>query len=302
MNTYSRSQGMDNRLNMLFNQELDNEAQYIKSHPFSSINMSLGGEVRYIAPVWPWNAPRFQAIDWRTQPPPERIPGNTKHDRGNRFTLPKTWNETTNMCWSQEAKPPACFPYAPIDSRDGTVVMTAGAKRSATHTHASSRAPPSPSTLPPSTSPPDNPPPDSQHAAPPPPFEPLHPNSRPPTHPRLSSGSARSRPESHGMGGRDRDLEPLRAAPNGTPGSRPNTNGSRPPTERSRPSTNGSRPPTHGSRPQTNGEGGPPVDALRLNLPVSMLPGRPKTNGSNPRLSVRSNGSARRVAQEMVEH
>ena len=45
MNTYNRAQGMDNRLNMLFNQELDNEAQYIKSHPFSSINMSLGGEV-----------------------------------------------------------------------------------------------------------------------------------------------------------------------------------------------------------------------------------------------------------------
>ena len=60
---------MDNRLNMLFNQELDNEAQYIKSHPFSSINMSLGGEVRYIAPIWPWNAPRFQALDWRLQPP-----------------------------------------------------------------------------------------------------------------------------------------------------------------------------------------------------------------------------------------
>ena len=32
---------MNNRLNMLFNQELDNEAQYINSHPFSSINMSL---------------------------------------------------------------------------------------------------------------------------------------------------------------------------------------------------------------------------------------------------------------------
>ena len=45
MNTYNRAQGMDNRLNQLFNQELDNEAQYIKSHPFSSINMSLGGEV-----------------------------------------------------------------------------------------------------------------------------------------------------------------------------------------------------------------------------------------------------------------
>ena len=60
MNTYNRAQGMDNRLNMLFNQELDNEAQYINSHPFSSINMSLGGEVRYIAPIWPWNAPKFQ--------------------------------------------------------------------------------------------------------------------------------------------------------------------------------------------------------------------------------------------------
>lgn len=43
MNTYNRAQGMNNRLNMLFNQELDNEAQYIKSHPFSSINMSLVG-------------------------------------------------------------------------------------------------------------------------------------------------------------------------------------------------------------------------------------------------------------------
>ena len=43
MNTYNRAQGMDNRLNQLFNQELDNEAQCIKSHPFSSINMSLGG-------------------------------------------------------------------------------------------------------------------------------------------------------------------------------------------------------------------------------------------------------------------
>ncbi len=62
MNTYNRAQGMDNRLNMLFNQELDNEAQYIKSHPFSSINMSLGGEVRYIAPIWPWNAPRFKVL------------------------------------------------------------------------------------------------------------------------------------------------------------------------------------------------------------------------------------------------
>ena len=41
MNTYNRAQGMNNRLNMLFNQELDNEAQYINSHPFSSINMSL---------------------------------------------------------------------------------------------------------------------------------------------------------------------------------------------------------------------------------------------------------------------
>ena len=51
---------MDNRLNMLFNQELDNESQYINSHPFSSINMSLVGEVRYIAPIWPWNAPRFK--------------------------------------------------------------------------------------------------------------------------------------------------------------------------------------------------------------------------------------------------
>ena len=43
MNTYNRAQGMTNRLNMLFNQELENEAQYIKSHPFSSINMSLVG-------------------------------------------------------------------------------------------------------------------------------------------------------------------------------------------------------------------------------------------------------------------
>mmetsp|Transcript_14363 Transcript_14363/g.35085 ORF Transcript_14363/g.35085 Transcript_14363/m.35085 type:complete len:225 (-) Transcript_14363:2074-2748(-) len=122
MNTYTRSQGMDNRLNMLFNQELDNEAQYIKSHPFSSINMSLGGEVRYIAPIWPWNAPRFQAIDWRTQPPPRRLPGETKHDRGKIFELPKTWNETTNTCWSEDQKPPPAFPHKrmALSSRQST--------------------------------------------------------------------------------------------------------------------------------------------------------------------------------------
>jgi len=138
MNTYNRSQGMDNRLNMLFNQELDNEAQYIKSHPFSSINMSLGGEVRYIAPIWPWNAPRFQALDWRLQPPPRRLPGETKHDRGNIFELPKTWNETTNQCWGEETKPPACFPHtrragsSSIQQTKGdhSVTMTGGALRS----------------------------------------------------------------------------------------------------------------------------------------------------------------------------
>jgi len=101
MNTYNRAQGMDNRLNMLFNQELDNESQYIQSHPFSSINMSLGGEVRFIAPIWPWNAPRFKSIDWRSQPPPRRIPGNTKHDQGKLFELPRTWNETSGSCWDE---------------------------------------------------------------------------------------------------------------------------------------------------------------------------------------------------------
>lgn len=42
-----------------------------------------------------------QSIDWRTQPPPRRIPGNTKHDQGKLFELPKTWSETTDSCWDQ---------------------------------------------------------------------------------------------------------------------------------------------------------------------------------------------------------
>ena len=136
MNTYNRSQGMDNRLNMLFNQELDNEAQYIKSHPFSSINMSLGGEVRYIAPIWPWNAPRFQALDWRLQPPPSRVPGNTKHNQGEMFKLPMTWGESTNACWSDDQKPPPAFPFTrSIPKRDqlfstgGQAPITAGPPR-----------------------------------------------------------------------------------------------------------------------------------------------------------------------------
>eukprot|EP00285_Hemiselmis_virescens_P008105 CAMPEP_0173395320 /NCGR_PEP_ID=MMETSP1356-20130122/31635_1 /TAXON_ID=77927 ORGANISM="Hemiselmis virescens, Strain PCC157" /NCGR_SAMPLE_ID=MMETSP1356 /ASSEMBLY_ACC=CAM_ASM_000847 /LENGTH=209 /DNA_ID=CAMNT_0014353999 /DNA_START=148 /DNA_END=774 /DNA_ORIENTATION=+ len=153
MNTYNRSQGMDNRLNMLFNQELDNEAQYIKSHPFSSINMSLGGEVRYIAPIWPWHAERFQSIDWRTQPPPRRLPGETKHDQGKMFELPKTWSETTAQCWTENQKPPRSFPYKPrggtaCGSRYGettekggdyTVAMTGGAIRSQQGTPGSAR-------------------------------------------------------------------------------------------------------------------------------------------------------------------
>uniref|UniRef100_A0A7S0YQA6 Uncharacterized protein n=1 Tax=Hemiselmis tepida TaxID=464990 RepID=A0A7S0YQA6_9CRYP len=157
MNTYQRSQGMDNRLNMLFNQELDNEAQYIKSHPFSSINMSLGGEVRYIAPIWPWHAPRFKSIDWRTQPPPRRLPGETKHDQGKMFELPKTWNETTASCWTEDQKPPRAFPYKARDtSRSGygetteraaggegkgdySVTMTGGAIRSQQSTARSER-------------------------------------------------------------------------------------------------------------------------------------------------------------------
>jgi hypothetical protein len=44
---------------------------------------------------------RAQSIDWRTQPPPRRIPGNTKHDQGKIFELPRTWNETTDSCWDE---------------------------------------------------------------------------------------------------------------------------------------------------------------------------------------------------------
>ena len=42
-----------------------------------------------------------QSIDWRTQPPPRRLPGNTKHDPGKLFELPRTWNETTDSCWQE---------------------------------------------------------------------------------------------------------------------------------------------------------------------------------------------------------
>lgn len=127
---------MTNQLNMLFNQELCNESQYINSHPFSSINMSLGGEVRYIAPIWPWNAPKFQVLDWRLQPPPRRVPGNTKHDQGTLFQLPPTWGDSTNATWGETQKPPPVFPFtrtgAPRDnlfSSKGDARMTDGAAR-----------------------------------------------------------------------------------------------------------------------------------------------------------------------------
>ena len=68
-------------------------------------------QVRFIAPIWPWNAPKFKSIDWRTQPPPRRIPGNTKHDQGKLFKLPPTWNESTDKCWDETQKPPRAFPY-----------------------------------------------------------------------------------------------------------------------------------------------------------------------------------------------
>jgi len=150
---------MTNQLNMLFNQELCNESQYINSHPFSSINMSLGGEVRYIAPIWPWNAPKFQVVDWRLQPPPRRVPGNTKHDQGNLFQTPTTWGESTNATWNETQKPPPVFPFtrtmAPRDnlfSSKGDARMTEGAARLRTSQSASSnqsRAPTSDSDRPP---------------------------------------------------------------------------------------------------------------------------------------------------------
>jgi hypothetical protein len=217
MNTYSRAQGMDNRLNMLFNQELDNESQYINSHPFSSINMSLGGEVRYIAPIWPWNAPKFKSIDWRTQPPPRRIPGLTKHDQGKLFEQPKGWSESTDTAWKEEQKPPPAFPYTKRDSlRDGNAYSVGGGVDAN----------------------------DSNVV--------------------MTGNAARAR----------------------TGGSRPPTHGSRPPTNRSQGDGGGGTGSGGEHRPFTNtGLGGGREDAntnpLRLNLPVSMLPGRPLTNGNS---------------------
>eukprot|EP00295_Goniomonas_pacifica_P047459 CAMPEP_0175910968 /NCGR_PEP_ID=MMETSP0108-20121206/7947_1 /TAXON_ID=195067 ORGANISM="Goniomonas pacifica, Strain CCMP1869" /NCGR_SAMPLE_ID=MMETSP0108 /ASSEMBLY_ACC=CAM_ASM_000204 /LENGTH=163 /DNA_ID=CAMNT_0017233191 /DNA_START=28 /DNA_END=519 /DNA_ORIENTATION=+ len=56
--------------------------------------MAEGSSVRYIPPIFPWDHPRFKADPFNSLKPPDRIPGQTKHNPGARFEVPKSFEET----------------------------------------------------------------------------------------------------------------------------------------------------------------------------------------------------------------
>lgn len=95
MNTFNRAQGMDNQKLGQFTSEINNEMNYIKAHPFSAVSLGAGSEVRYIAPLFPWNDPKFARPPVSSIEAPKAITGCTKHSPEKKFSQPLMFEETT---------------------------------------------------------------------------------------------------------------------------------------------------------------------------------------------------------------
>jgi len=116
---------MDNQKLGQFTSEINNEMNYIKAHPFSAVNLGAGSEVRYIAPLFPWNDPKFARPPVSSLQAPKAIIGCTKHSPDKKFLQPLMFEETTPN--RQEKKDfSAAFAASRNQPRDGASSSLAG--------------------------------------------------------------------------------------------------------------------------------------------------------------------------------